>query len=112
VMAATLGTARDNRRMARTPCPLLRELRGPVQRNRRSPRGDLRGRPHLQLPRPRGDGRDAGARARPDAVPHIHVHVIPKIPGPYPPAEAPQVIPSEEREELAARLRQHWRSAE
>jgi histidine triad (HIT) family protein len=41
-------------------------------------------------------------------VPHVHVHVIPKIPGPFPPAQPPELVPYEERAELAERLSRHW----
>jgi histidine triad (HIT) family protein len=42
-------------------------------------------------------------------VPHIHFHVIPKRQGvPFPPAEEVPVTPSEERAEIARRLREHW----
>ena len=41
-------------------------------------------------------------------VPHIHVHVIPKIPGPFPPRQPPELMPSRERSELAKRLSRHW----
>lgn len=42
-------------------------------------------------------------------VPHVHVHVIPKVPGPFPRPEFPQVIPNEERVQLAEVLRAHWK---
>lgn len=41
-------------------------------------------------------------------VPHIHFHVIPKVAGPFPPVEAPPMIPSHERAALADELRKHW----
>lgn len=41
-------------------------------------------------------------------VPHFHVHVIPKAVGPFPRPEPPEVIPNDERAELAAVLRRHW----
>ncbi len=41
-------------------------------------------------------------------VPHLHVHVIPKAPGPFPPVGEVPVIPSEERAATARRLREHW----
>jgi len=44
-------------------------------------------------------------------VPHIHFHVIPKVPGPCPPSQPPEVVPYEQRAELATRLRAHWPSA-
>ena len=44
-------------------------------------------------------------------VPHIHFHVIPKVPGPFPPAQPPELMPYEERAELAERLSRYWRVA-
>jgi histidine triad (HIT) family protein len=41
-------------------------------------------------------------------VPHVHVHVIPKSPGPFPPATTPEIVPNEERARLAEVLRRHW----
>jgi histidine triad (HIT) family protein len=41
-------------------------------------------------------------------VPHVHVHLIPKPPGPFPPATTPEIVPHEERARLAAVLRRHW----
>jgi histidine triad (HIT) family protein len=41
-------------------------------------------------------------------VPHIHFHVIPKVPGPFPPAQPPELMPYEERAKLAERLSRHW----
>lgn len=41
-------------------------------------------------------------------VPHVHFHVIPKVPGPFPPLETPPVVPAAERAKLAAHLRRHW----
>jgi histidine triad (HIT) family protein len=41
-------------------------------------------------------------------VPHIHFHVIPKVAGPFPPHEAPHIIPSDERNAFASQLREHW----
>ena len=41
-------------------------------------------------------------------VPHLHVHVIPKVAGPFPPHEPPEVIPPDERRALAVELRRHW----
>jgi diadenosine tetraphosphate (Ap4A) HIT family hydrolase len=41
-------------------------------------------------------------------VPHIHVHVIPKLPGPFPPAQPPELMPYEERARLADHLSRYW----
>jgi histidine triad (HIT) family protein len=41
-------------------------------------------------------------------VPHVHFHVVPKSPGPFPPAEPAQVIPFEVRARQADEIRQHW----
>jgi histidine triad (HIT) family protein len=41
-------------------------------------------------------------------VPHVHVHVVPKAPGPFPPATTPEIVPHEERARLARVLRAHW----
>ena len=40
-------------------------------------------------------------------VPHFHVHVIPQVSGPFPPATMPQIVHHEERAVLAAELRRH-----
>jgi histidine triad (HIT) family protein len=42
------------------------------------------------------------------SVPHVHVHVIPKTVGPFPPVEPPPFIPSDERAAIADQLRPHW----
>ena len=42
-------------------------------------------------------------------VPHLHFHVIPKVEdSPFPPTEWQDVMPAEERAELAAALSSHW----
>ena len=41
-------------------------------------------------------------------VGHVHVHVVPKIPGPFPPAEPVPRLPLAERVRLAESLRGHW----
>ena len=41
-------------------------------------------------------------------VGHVHVHVVPKVPGPFPPAEPVLRLPLEERVRLADTLRHHW----
>jgi histidine triad (HIT) family protein len=42
-------------------------------------------------------------------VPHVHFHVIPKAVGvPFPPPEEVPIIPSDERETLAQRVREAW----
>lgn len=41
-------------------------------------------------------------------VPHLHFHVIPKVAGPFPPLEPPELIPPDERAGIAADLRRHW----
>lgn len=41
-------------------------------------------------------------------VGHVHVHVVPKVPGPFPPAEPVPRLPLEERVRLAESLRRHW----
>ncbi|HET7127622.1 MAG TPA: HIT family protein [Gaiellaceae bacterium] len=42
-------------------------------------------------------------------VPHVHFHVIPKAAGaPFPPVEDVPIIPSNEREQLAQRVREAW----
>jgi histidine triad (HIT) family protein len=41
-------------------------------------------------------------------VGHVHVHVVPKVPGPFPPAEPVPRLPLEERVRLAESLRGHW----
>jgi len=41
-------------------------------------------------------------------VPHVHFHVIPKVAGPFPPIEPPELIPPDERATLASELRRHW----
>jgi histidine triad (HIT) family protein len=43
-------------------------------------------------------------------VGHVHVHVVPKVPGPFPPAEPVPRLPLEERVRLAESLRGHWPS--
>jgi histidine triad (HIT) family protein len=44
-------------------------------------------------------------------VGHVHVHVVPKVPGPFPPAEPVPRLPLEERMQLADTLRRHWPAA-
>jgi histidine triad (HIT) family protein len=45
-------------------------------------------------------------------VPHLHFHVIPKVDdSPFPPTEWLDVMPAEERAELAAQLGSHWNAA-
>ena len=39
------------------------------------------------------------------SVPHVHVHVIPKVAGPYPPIVEPQIIPWVDRHKLAVRIK-------
>jgi histidine triad (HIT) family protein len=51
--------------------------------------------------------RNNGAAAF-QTVPHVHLHVIPKVAGPFPPVEQPRLIPPVERAALAADLRRHW----
>jgi histidine triad (HIT) family protein len=42
-------------------------------------------------------------------VPHLHFHVVPKVDdSPFPPTEWQDVMPAEERAELAAQLSAHW----
>jgi histidine triad (HIT) family protein len=41
-------------------------------------------------------------------VPHVHFHVVPQVPGPFPPAQPPELVPYEERAELAESLSRHW----
>lgn len=42
-------------------------------------------------------------------VPHVHVHVIPKrSDAPFPPVEQVPITPSDERKEIAARIRELW----
>ena len=42
-------------------------------------------------------------------VPHAHFQVIPRREGtPFPPAERVEVAPADQREAIAARLREHW----
>lgn len=41
-------------------------------------------------------------------VPHVHFHVIPKVPGPFPPTQPPELVPYEERARLAERLSRLW----
>lgn len=42
-------------------------------------------------------------------VPHVHFHVIPRrVALPFPPAETPGIVPSEDRHRLAEALRPHW----
>jgi histidine triad (HIT) family protein len=41
-------------------------------------------------------------------VGHVHVHVTPKVPGPFPPGEPVPRLPLDERVRLAATLRHHW----
>lgn len=41
-------------------------------------------------------------------VPHVHFHVIPKRPGPFPPPEQPSILPAAERAQLAATLAAVW----
>ena len=41
-------------------------------------------------------------------VPHLHFHVIPKLPGPFPPSEPPERVPYPRRQEQADLIRAHW----
>ncbi|HET6909265.1 MAG TPA: HIT domain-containing protein [Mycobacteriales bacterium] len=41
-------------------------------------------------------------------VPHVHFHVIPKIVGPFPPAEVATITRHEERVAVANLIRAHW----
>jgi diadenosine tetraphosphate (Ap4A) HIT family hydrolase len=41
-------------------------------------------------------------------VPHVHVHVIPKVPGPFPPAQPPALMPHEQPARLAEHLSRFW----
>jgi len=41
-------------------------------------------------------------------VAHVHFHVVPKVPGPYPGPEPAQIVPHEERARTARLLREHW----
>ena len=46
-------------------------------------------------------------------VPHVHFHVIPKAAGaPFPPRNEVPIIPSDERQALARRVREAWETTD